>query len=295
MISALGEGVGRARRPANTSCSPSRPRSSSTTNSAARPARICAGAGAKGASNVPAFAPDYATLIQGLLDLYEAGFDVKWLKWAVELQKEFDAKYWDPEHGGYFTVSASIPDSVLHVKEDHDSAEPSPNSVAALNLLRLSSMLAREDLRDQAQELLRLFGNTLEKSPFGVPVMITALYFLHHGDMEIVLAGDKTDPAFQALAKETRRHFLPLAVVLHADGGDGQKFLAEKNETIANMGPVGGKAAAYVCRNQTCQAPVTTPEALGKLLVEPVEVLMDSCHPGEMIAVYPGLGSSEPQ
>jgi uncharacterized protein len=220
----------------------------------------------EGASNVPAFAPDYAMLIQGLLDLYEAGFDVKWLRWALELQKEFDAKYWDKEHGGYFSVSASIPNSILQVKEDHDSAEPSPNSVAALNLLRLSAMLARGELRGQAQELLRLFGHTLEASPFGMPFMVTALDFLHHGDMEVVLAGNKTDPAFQALAKEVRRHFLPLAVVLHADGGDGQKFLAEKNETLANMEPVGGKAAAYVCRNQTCQAPVTTPAELSQLL-----------------------------
>jgi uncharacterized protein len=224
----------------------------------------------EGASNVPAFASDYAMLIQGLLDLYEAGFDVKWLKWAAELQKEFDAKYWDKEHGGYFSVGASIPDSILHVKEDHDSAEPSPNSVAALNLLRLSSMLARDDLRAQAQELLRLFGHTLEKSPFGVPVMTAALDFLHHGDVEVVLAGDQSDPAFQALAKELRHHFLPLAVVLHADGGEGQKFLAEKNEAIASMGPVSGRPAAYVCRNRTCQAPVTTPEALGRLLDTPL-------------------------
>ena len=98
-------------------------------------------------------------LIQGLLDLYQAGFDVKWLKWAVDLQKEFDAKYWDKEKGGYFTVSASIPNSVLHVKEDHDSAEPSPNSVAALNLLRLAAMLNREDYRTQAKQMLRLFGS----------------------------------------------------------------------------------------------------------------------------------------
>ncbi|HEY2573759.1 MAG TPA: hypothetical protein VGH65_06810, partial [Verrucomicrobiaceae bacterium] len=161
---------------------------------------------------------------------------------------------------------ASIPHSVLHVKEDHDSAEPSPNSVGALNLLRLASMLARDDWREQARKLLRLFGNTVEKSPFSAPIMVTALQFLHQGDMEIVLAGDKNDAAFQTLAKETHRHFLPLAVVLHADAGEGQKFLAEKNEAIGNMAPVGGEASAYVCRNQVCQAPVTTPEALGRIL-----------------------------
>jgi uncharacterized protein YyaL (SSP411 family) len=220
----------------------------------------------EGASSVPAFAPDYAMLIQGLLDLYEAGFDLKWLRWAVDLQEEFDAKYWDREHGGYFTVSSTIPNSVLAVKEDHDSAEPSPNSVAALNLLRLGAMLARDDLRSQGTQILQLFGSVLEKSPFSVPFMTSALDFQHHGDMEIVLAGDKADPAFQALGKEVRRRFLPHTVILHADGGEGQKFLATKNEAIASMGPVSGSPAAYVCRHRVCNAPVTTVAELARLL-----------------------------
>ena len=219
-----------------------------------------------GVATVPAFAPDYATLIQGLLDLYQAGFDVKWLKWAVELQGEFDAKYWDKEHGGYFTVSNTIPNSILSVKEDHDSAEPSPNSVGAMNLLRLGAMLARDDLRAQGVKVLQLFGSVLEKSPFSVPYMTSALDFQHHGDMEIVLAGDKNDAAFQSLAKEVRTRHLPNAVILHADGGEGQKFLGEKNEAIAAMSPIDGKAAAYVCRNRVCNAPVTSAAELVRLL-----------------------------
>lgn len=222
----------------------------------------------EGASNIPAFAPDYAMLIQGLLDLYEAGFELKWLQWAVALQAEFDTKYGDAEKGGYFSVSSSIPNSVLQVKEDYDAAEPSPNSIAALNLLRLSQMLLREDYREKAVKLLKLFGKSMESTPFGVPAMVAALDFMEHGTMEIVLAGNKEDTGFQALAKEVRKRFLPHAVLLHADGGEGQKFLAQASEAVANMKPVGGKAAAYVCKNQACQAPVTTVEALAKLLGE---------------------------
>jgi uncharacterized protein YyaL (SSP411 family) len=96
--------------------------------------------------------------------------------------------------------------------------------------------------------------------------MARALDFLHRGDMDVVLAGDKNDPGFAALAKESRRRFLPHAVLLHADGGEGQKFLAGKNEAVGAMTPVNGKAAAYVCYKQACQPPVTTPEALAKLL-----------------------------
>jgi uncharacterized protein YyaL (SSP411 family) len=223
----------------------------------------------EGASHAPAFAPDYAMLIQGLLDLYEASFEVKWLQWAVQLQEEFDANYEDTEKGGYFSVSKSIANSVLQVKEDYDSAEPSPNSVAALNLLRLGHMLAREDLRAKGGKVLKIFGKSLEQHPFSVPVMVSAFDYERHGDMEIVLAGDKENPAFAALAKEVRKRYLPHAVLLHADGGEGQQFLAQRNEALGAMKPVDGQPAAYVCVNHACKAPVTSVEALGKLLERP--------------------------
>ena len=224
----------------------------------------------EGASTVPAFAPDYAMLIQGLLDLYEASFEIKWLKWAATLQDEFEAKCGDPEKGGYFSVSKSIPNSVLQVKEDYDSAEPSPNSVAALNLLRLGKMLADDTYRTTAEKVLKLFGHSLSKSPFSVPVMVCALDFMQHGEMEIVLAGTPGEAGFDALAAEVRKRYLPHAVILHADGGEGQQFLSMKNEALGAMKPVGGKAAVYVCRNRACQAPVTTVEALVKVLDPPL-------------------------
>lgn len=222
----------------------------------------------EGISNVPAFATDYAMVIQGLIDLYQAGFEVKWLRWAVQLQEEMDAACLDKEKGGYFSTRVENPNSILSVKEDYDSAEPSPNSVAALNLLRLSSMLGRDEWHAQAEKMLKLFGNSLEKSPFSVPAMVAAFDFLNKGDMDVVLAGQASDAAFAALAKETRHRFLPHAVLLHADGGEGQKFLAERNDSVGAMTPVNGQASAYVCRNHTCKAPVTSPEALAKLLEE---------------------------
>ncbi len=220
----------------------------------------------EGASDIPAFAPDYALLIQGLLDLYEASFEIKWLQWAASLQKEFDTKCGDPDKGGYFTVSKAIPNSVLQVKEDYDSAEPSPNSVAALNLLRLGRMLADESLRTQGEKVLKLFGHSLAKSPFSVPVMVCAMDFLQHGEMEIVLAGTPGEPGFDALAADVRRRYLPHAVILHADGGAGQKFLSQNNEALGAMRPVDGRAAVYVCRNRACQSPVTTVAELNRVL-----------------------------
>jgi len=220
----------------------------------------------EGVATASGFASDYALLIQGLLDLYEASFEVKWLKWALTLQEEFDARYGDAEKGGYFSVSRSIPNSILQVKEDYDSAEPSPNSVGAMNLLRLGHMLARADLWAQGEKTLHLFGKSLEKGPFGMPAMVAALDYLNQGDMEIVLAGSLDDPAFQALAKAVRKRYLPHAVIMHADGAEAQAFLSGQNEALAAMKPVGGAASAYVCKSRVCRAPVTTVDELEKLI-----------------------------
>ncbi|WP_082408089.1 hypothetical protein [Verrucomicrobium spinosum] len=133
---------------------------------------------------------------------------------------------------------------MLQVKEDYDSAEPSPNSVAAMNLFRLARMLAREDLRERGAKVLRLFGKSLEESPFTVPAMVAALDFSHYGEVEIVLAGSKDDAGFQTLATAVRSRYLPHAVLLHADGGAGQAFLATRNEALGAMNPVNGQAAA---------------------------------------------------
>ncbi|MBK8094721.1 MAG: thioredoxin domain-containing protein [Verrucomicrobiaceae bacterium] len=213
-----------------------------------------------------AFAIDYACLIHGLLDLYEATFDVKWLQWAVSLQTEMDAQFLDTKNGGYYSVHTDMAHSVLRIKEDYDGAEPSPNSLAALNLVRLSAMLAKDSYRAQAEKLFALFGSTLEKSPSAVPVMAMAFELLHRGKTQIVLAGDKTAPELQKLAKHLHSQFLPHAVLLHADGGEAQKWLSEHNEALSGMKPLNGHPAAYLCQNFTCQAPVTTVEELEKLL-----------------------------
>lgn len=214
----------------------------------------------------PAFAIDYACLIHGLIELYQADFNHEHLRWAAELQSEMDSLFLDAKDGGYFSVHTDQADSILRIKEDYDGAEPSPNSLAALNLLRLAKMLDRAAWAEQAEKLLRVFGESLTSSPSSVPVLALALDFEAHGNRQIVLAGDKEDPAFQALLRVVRRRFLPHTVLLYADAGEGQQWLAQHNEAVGGMMQVGGKPAAYVCQNYACQAPVTEAEALEKLL-----------------------------
>ena len=219
-----------------------------------------------GSTGPKAFAIDYACLIHGLIELYQADFDVSHLQWAVTLQEEMDRLFLDPKDGGYFSTHTDQPDSILRIKEDYDGAEPSPNSLAALNLLRLSKMLDRSAWAEQASKLLRLFGGSLIESASSVPVLTLALDFESQGNRQIVLAGDKADPAFESLLKEARTRFLPHTVLMHADGADAQAWLAERNVALGGMTPVAGKPAAYVCQNYACQAPVTEAADLAKLL-----------------------------
>jgi hypothetical protein len=152
------------------------------------------------------------------------------------------------------------------MKDDNDGAEPSANSVAALNLLRLSQIYDDPKLAERAKKTIDAFVTVLSQFPSGMPQMLVAVQNSLGKPRQIVIAGKKDSAETQALLKEVHRHFLPNTIVILADGGEGQKNLGEKNEAIRAMSSVDGKSAAYVCENFTCKAPVTDPKALRNLL-----------------------------
>jgi uncharacterized protein YyaL (SSP411 family) len=215
---------------------------------------------------VEGFADDYAFVVQGLLDLYEASFDVEWLKFATQLQETQDRLFLDEKTGGYFTTSGKDASVLLRMKDDNDSAEPAASSVAALNLLRLSQFRDDKQLEDRARKTIDAFATTLSHFASAMPQMLVALDYSLSKPRQIVIAGKKDAPETKALLTEVRRHFLPKTIVVLADGGEGQKFLGERNEAIRAMSLVDGKPAAYVCENFTCKAPVTNAEELAGLL-----------------------------
>ena len=219
-------------------------------------------------SDIEAFADDYAFVIQGLLDLYEASFDVEWLKFAVQLQETQDRLFFDEKNGGYFSTSGKDESVFLRMKDDNDGAEPSASSIAALNLLRLSQF--RDDPAaagaERARKTIDAFTTTLSHFPSAMPQMLVALDYSLSKPRQIVIAGKKDAPETKALLKEVHRHFLPKTVLILADGAEGQKYLGEKNDAIRAMSPIDGKPAAYVCENFTCKAPVKVPKKLAELL-----------------------------
>ena len=230
-------------------------------------------------SDIEGFADDYAFVIQGALDLYEASFDVEWLKFAIELQQTQDRLFFDEKAGGYFSTSGKDKSVVLRMKDDNDSAEPAASSIAALNLLRLTQFRDDKKLEDRARKTIDAFAPTLSHFASAMPQMLVAVDYSLSKPHQVVIAGKINPPKdgfavansneTKALLAEVHRHFLPRKILILADGGEGQKFFSEKNEAIRAMSPVDGKPAAYVCENFTCKAPVTDPKVLGSLLSAP--------------------------
>jgi uncharacterized protein YyaL (SSP411 family) len=220
----------------------------------------------EGRSDIEGFADDYAFVIQGLLDLYEASFDVEWLKFAMQVQETQDRLFLDEKNGGYFSTSGKDESVFLRMKDDNDSAEPAASSVAALDLLRLSQFRDDKQMAERARKTIDAFATTLSHFPSAMPQMLVALDYCLSKPRQIVIAGKSDAPETKALLKEVHRHFLPKTILLFADGSEGQKYLGEKNEAIRAMSMVDGKPAAYVCENFTCKAPVTEKEQLAELL-----------------------------
>jgi len=221
----------------------------------------------EGASDVNGFASDYAFLVQGLLDLYEATFDVQRLEWAIELQQRQDEIFRDAKQGGYFMTSGNDATVLLRMKEADDAVEPSPNSVSALNLLRLGYMLDQDDARRRGEQTIAAFAKQLEAAPSSMPQMLAALSWARSRPKQIVIVGKADDAATRAMLREVHRHFAPHKVLILADGGAAQQFFAERVEFMKSVGKIDNKPTAYVCENFVCQLPTNDIRTLADLLV----------------------------
>jgi uncharacterized protein YyaL (SSP411 family) len=210
-----------------------------------------------GRAPVGAFLDDHAFLTQGLLDLYEVTLDVRWLRWALDLQARQDELFLDSEHGGYFNAAASDAATVIRLKDDQEGAEPAGNSIAALNLLRLAQMTDEPKLTDRAKRVFDAFSGRLTEHPAAMAQMLVAVDFSLAKPVQVVIAGDPASADVRAMLKEVHSADLPNRIILGADGGAGQAFLAQHAEFIKEMKPLNGKATAYVCQNYACQQPTT--------------------------------------
>ena len=217
-----------------------------------------------------AFAEDYADLIHGLIDLYEATFELRWLQWAVRLQEKQNELFLDPAAGGYFANVATDASVLLRMKEDADNAEPAASSVAARNLARLAAMLHRDDWAQLARRTARSFAPRLERAPNAMPAMLVALGWVSGSAQQIFLQGEPDSVALPQFVAEVRKRFLPRHVLVRLDA-KSTPFFAGQSPFVAELPPIkAGAVTAYVCQNFTCQLPTRDPAVFAKQLNPPM-------------------------
>jgi uncharacterized protein YyaL (SSP411 family) len=219
-----------------------------------------------GESKIDGFTDDYAFFIQGLIDLYEASFDIRWLEFANTLQNRQNALFWDEKGAAYFTTSGKDPNLFLRSKGDFDGAEPSPNSIAALNLVRLSWFFDNQDWHRMAEQTINAFQAQLSRTPSSLPQLLVALDASASSPRQVVIAGKPDAADTAAVLREVNRRFQPNAILILADGGSGQEFFTQKIQFFKDVHPIDDKATAYICQNFVCQLPTNDLVVISRLL-----------------------------
>lgn len=220
----------------------------------------------EGEAAFPGYLDDYAFLVWGLLELYQATFMPDYLADALELTGQMQELFWDREKGGFYFTGSDATHLPARPKEIYDGAIPSGNSVAALNLLRLARLTGNSKLEQSAAEQLRAFGGTVAAAPAGCTFYLCALDFTLGPGMDIVLAGERNAADTEELLNILRTSYLPRATSLLRPGGKEGEKLTRLAPFTADHHPVEHRATIYICQNYSCSPPVTDTEELKKLL-----------------------------
>jgi len=219
-----------------------------------------------GEAAIEGYAEDYAFLIFGLLELFQASGDPQWLERAILLQEGQDERFSDPVEGGWFSTSGDDPHLLLRVKEDYDGAEPTASSVAVLNLLALEHVTGNEAHARTIDASFRLFSSRMQAMSRAVPMMLAALSARTAGVQQIVIVGDPVAEDTCRLVAAADSRYLPFAVLVKVAPGETQQRLGRASPLIAAMGLRDGRATAYVCRDFACREPTSDALRLGQML-----------------------------
>lgn len=203
---------------------------------------------------------DYAFLIAGLLDLYEASHDPRWLRSAVGLQNTLDAEFWDEANGGYFMTSDRGETLLVRRKGIYDGARPSGNAVAASNLFRIHEFTTDDAYDERGQKVLAAFSTDLRQAPTASPRLSSALDFHLDTPKEILLVlPDENAPGLEPFLEILGRHYLPNSILAVTEEGAAAEELAQIVPLVRGKIARDGKVTAYVCENRVCALPTTDP------------------------------------
>jgi uncharacterized protein YyaL (SSP411 family) len=233
-----------------------------------RPGGRLARSAKDGRTGPPGFLEDQAFVAAGLLDLYEASFDPRWLREALALAAETERLFADPERGGWFATAADHEQLLARERPSHDGATPSGTSVALLNALRIAAFTDDETWRAIADRALGALRPTLEERPLALTEALLALDLRTDAIRQVAIVWPEQagPPAAAPLLAVVRRTFLPSRAL--AGGAEGKEIgaLGATVSFVAEKRALGGRATAYVCERGRCELPTGDPEVLARQL-----------------------------
>lgn len=213
-----------------------------------------------GRAKLNAYLEDYAMLAEGLLALYQATFELRWLQEAQALADLMLMHFWDADKGGFFSTSDDHEALIARPKEVVDNAMPSANASAASVLLTLGKLLGNETYERHAVAILQLLRDGMMRAPGAFSRLLCVLDFHLAPPREVAIIGAVTAPDSQALLHEVWQYYRPNTLVAAAPVED--KTARALIPLLAGRDQIRGEATAYVCENYTCKLPVTTVNAL---------------------------------
>jgi uncharacterized protein YyaL (SSP411 family) len=207
---------------------------------------------------------DYAFLVLGLTELYEATFKTKYLEEALRLQHKMIKHFWDRESGGFFFTSDYSEKILARYKDFRDGAIPSGNSIAFLNLVRLARMTGKSQYEEKAAALAKAFASHEEGTPSQNAMFLAGLDFSIGPAYEIVIVGDPKSKETEKMLHAIRTKFIPSKVVLFKrENGTSLENVASFTK---DMKTIAGETTAYICRNFVCSKPMTDTRKVLKIL-----------------------------
>ncbi|MEX2722881.1 MAG: thioredoxin domain-containing protein [Candidatus Freyarchaeota archaeon] len=217
----------------------------------------------EGEAAILGFLDDYAFLIYGLIELYEANFEVKYLREAINLTGEMIKLFWDEMNGGFYFTASDAENVLIRNKEIYDGAYPSGNSIAMLDLLLLSRLAANPEYEEKAAQLVRAFSRTVSRNPLGHTQLMVGLDFALGPSYEVVIVGNTHTNDTKTMLRALREKFVPNKVVIFVPSDEKSPEITSIAEFTKNQESIEGKATAYVCQNLACKFPTTD---VGKML-----------------------------
>ncbi|WP_321421902.1 thioredoxin domain-containing protein [uncultured Methanobacterium sp.] len=207
---------------------------------------------------------DYAYLIWGLLELYEATFQPEYLEIALKLNQTLLEHFLDQDNGGFYFTSDFTQKILVRQKEAYDTALPSGNSVQMMNLEKISLIIDDMKIRETSQGLESYFAPMITQSPSAFTMFLSAIILKVGPSFQVVIIGEKDSPDTQVLLNTIKKEYLPNVVLILKSSDDS--LINQITGSLEHKTMVNGQATAYVCGNGTCHAPVNNPDDLINIL-----------------------------